>query len=165
MWNVSSVNADAVQIKIITHYSQHPCHDARFPERLLAPQTDYLLNYPSTQTHSKMYETVIHLASHKYFSLVSRWGIALTINLNLCVSAVRVCVFVSRLLKQNIKTLKLTEWQSVLRRVLWIIEMPKPQDGCIILTRIYSFHHKPLMLKIFYEGAARGFIYPSEYLT
>ena len=33
------------------------------------------------------------------------------------------------------------------RRVLWVIEMPEPQDGRFVLTQIYSFHHKPLMLE------------------
>lgn len=28
----------------------------------------------------------------------------------------------------------------------------KPQVGCFILTQIYSFHLKSLVLKIFYEG-------------
>lgn len=141
---------------------------------LLAPQMDYLLNYPSSQTHLKMYETVTHLTSHKYFSLVSRWGIAVSINQYLCwCSTCTICMYCigacvrvcEQALKQNIKTLKLTEWQSVLRRVLWIIEMPKPQDGCFILTWIYNFHHKPLMLKIFYEEAVRGFIYLRKYST
>lgn len=54
----------------------------------------------------------------------------------------------------------MTEWQSAARRVLWIIEMPKPQDGRFILTQIYSFHQKPLMLKMVYGGE---FIYRSEY--
>lgn len=35
--------------------------------------------------------------------------------------------------------------------------MPKPQDGCFILTQIYSLHHKTLMLKIFYEGSCLFF--------
>ena len=70
--SVSVVDSGVMLIKIITYYSQHQRRDACSPQCLLAPQMDYLLNYPSSQTHSKMYENVIHLAPHKYFTPVSQ---------------------------------------------------------------------------------------------
>lgn len=69
--SASGVDSGVMLIKIITYYSQHQRHDACFPECPLAPQMDYLLNYPSSQTHLKMHENVNDKATHKYFTLVS----------------------------------------------------------------------------------------------
>lgn len=86
---VSGVDSGVMWSKIITNYHQHQCHDAVLLSCLLATLTDYLLNYPSSHTHLKMYENVIHLASHKCLTLVRHWGTAWIIN-----QTVWVCVYI-----------------------------------------------------------------------